>query len=59
MTDNDPRWPCHKRVAHGPHPVEIEVAPDQYETDLCDGLKAHWDTMIGREPGNGQEVKEA
>jgi hypothetical protein len=58
------QWPCDKRIAHGPHIIELDHSTPQRVTDFvvvtedgkgfkgpyrsCPGVRAHPDTMIGR-----------
>lgn len=41
-------WPCHLRIAHGPHTVIEQTAPQDFEQYPCPGVAAHPDTMIGQ-----------
>lgn len=45
------QWPCSKREAHGPHQIERRdwaVEGDLWKVS-CPGVRAHPDTMIGRQ----------
>lgn len=51
---NEFEWPCDKRIAHGPHdrtPLDgYYVGGNGITTEKrCPGVKAHPDTMIGRQ----------
>ncbi len=52
---SDFKWPCDRRVAHGPHAVPCSQHGTRYtlcdfDCDIeCPGVKAHPNTMIGRQ----------
>ena len=44
------RWPCERRVAHGPHPVPCDQCAEEGHgqcPNTCPGVGAHPLTMIG------------
>ncbi len=54
--DTDFEWPCHRHYAHGPHTFRPYgdkprgmVYPGSNRERECPGVKAHPNTMIGRQ----------
>lgn len=47
-SDHEYDWPCWKTGAHGPHEIIDGLCEVAGEPRICPGVKAHPNTMIGR-----------